>query len=173
MSRRANQGFTLLELATCLIIVLILAILGMASVSKIRDKADIAQCSANLKTLYIGTAGYVQDNKQWPQIKVDPKLRVFTKEWIAALRPYGVDERSWVCPTIQRKLGKPDLSDEKKQRLDYVPTPFGPHQNKPFQWSTQPWFIEVGNSHGNGNLIIFPDGSIRPFGDMAQLPKSK
>ena len=26
--------------------------------------------------------------------------------------------------------------------------------------SRQPWFIETGDVHGNGNLIIFTDGSI-------------
>lgn len=167
-----EKGFTLLEMAICVVVILILVVLGVACARKIQSKAEMVQCSANLKSLYIATTGYMTDHKQWPQIIVDPKIMQFTKEWIAALRPYKIDERSWVCPTIQRKLKKPDLTIPKNQRLDYIPTPFGPHSNKPFQWSTQPWFLEVGNSHGNGNLLIFMDGSIRPFGDMARLPKT-
>ncbi len=30
----------------------------------------------------------------------------------------------------------------------------------PHQWPRQPWFVEAGDVHGHGNLIIFTDGSI-------------
>src|ERR1700730_521281 len=30
----------------------------------------------------------------------------------------------------------------------------------PHEWPTQPWFIETGDVHGTGNLIVFTDGSI-------------
>jgi hypothetical protein len=28
------------------------------------------------------------------------------------------------------------------------------------QWPRQPWFVETGDVHGNGNLVVFTDGSI-------------
>jgi hypothetical protein len=37
----------------------------------------------------------------------------------------------------------------------------------PFQWPRQPWFAEIGNVHGNGNLIVFADGSISDLKTVA------
>jgi hypothetical protein len=57
-------------------------------------------------------------------------------------------------------LGNPNLSNPVNARLDYVATTFDDKPTTPHQWPRQPWFAEVGNMHGNGNLIIFTDGSI-------------
>jgi hypothetical protein len=40
----------------------------------------------------------------------------------------------------------------------------------PHQWPRQPWFAEVGDGHGHGNLIIFTDGSI---GDLKTVVASQ
>ncbi len=39
----------------------------------------------------------------------------------------------------------------------------------PHKWPRQPWFIETGDVHGNGNLIIYTDGSIGETNDL--VPK--
>jgi len=36
----------------------------------------------------------------------------------------------------------------------------------------QPWFAETGNVHGNGNLIVFTDGSISDFNTVAKKASS-
>ena len=36
----------------------------------------------------------------------------------------------------------------------------------PHKWPRQPWFIETANVHGNGNLIIFTDGSVGQSNDV-------
>jgi hypothetical protein len=41
-----------------------------------------------------------------------------------------------------------------------MPTEFDDNAFTPYSWSTQPWLIEVGDFHGDGNYIMYPDGSI-------------
>ena len=61
---------------------------------------------------------------------------------------------------MQSFLGSPDYLTSGNERIDYVPTPFDDKPTTPHEWPRQPWFIETGDVHGNGNLIIFTDGSI-------------
>ena len=83
-----------------------------------------------------------------------------TAGWIAALKPFGPSEKSWICPTIQNLMQKPDYTKSENVRVDYIATPFDDKPTTPHQWPRQPWFIETGDVHGHGNLIIFTDGSI-------------
>ena len=67
-------------------------------------------------------------------------------------------------------LGNPDLHDPNNIRLDYTPMPFDANPRTPYRWPLQPWFIEKNSVHGNGNLIMFTNGSIREALDL--IPKS-
>jgi len=58
-------------------------------------------------------------------------------------------------------LNNPDLTVPKNQRVDYNATPFDPEPQTPYKWTTQPWFVEVGNFHGEGPLIIFSSGQVK------------
>jgi len=80
--------------------------------------------------------------------------------WIATLKPFGPSEKSWICPTIQNLMQNPDYTKSENVRVDYIATPFDDKPTTPHQWPRQPWFIETGDVHGHGNLIIFTDGSI-------------
>ncbi|HEV2045932.1 MAG TPA: hypothetical protein VGQ95_04965 [Chthoniobacterales bacterium] len=42
-------------------------------------------------------------------------------------------------------------------------------------WPRQPWFGEIGNVHvhGNGNLIVFTDGSISDLNTVAKKQSGK
>ena len=44
-----------------------------------------------------------------------------------------------------------------------MPTAFGPTPGLATRWATHPWLIERADSHGQGPLICFPDGSVKPF----------
>ena len=66
-----------------------------------------------------------------------------------------------ICPTIQTLMENPDYTQPENARLDYMPMPFDDKPTTPHQWPRQPWFVETGDVHGNGNLIVFTDGSIR------------
>jgi hypothetical protein len=83
------------------------------------------------------------------------------------LKPFGADQKTWICPTVQNLLGNPDLSDPANLRVDYAATTFDDKPITPHQWPKQPWFAEVGDVHGNGNLIIFTDGTISDLKTIA------
>lgn len=149
----------------------ILAILLLPAISGIRARAQRTQCMANLRSLYVATESYVQQNGNWPQITMndsDTAEQEYAREWIAALKPFGVSEKTWICPTIQNLLGNPDYLKPENARVDYIPMAFDDKQFTSHQWAKQPWFAESGDMHGHGNLIIFTDGSISDIQTLAR-----
>ena len=158
------RGFTLLELTIVIAIVAILAILSVPIVSNLRARAQRVQCVANLKSLAVGANLYLQQNNDiWPQIHAPAAAEPtedFANAWIAALEPFSVPRKTWICPTIQAALENPDYSTPDVARIDYIATPFDDKPGTSHEWPRQPWFIETGDVHGKGNLIIFTDGSI-------------
>ncbi len=171
MTRRRAAAFTLLELLIGLVIITILVTLLVPVYGHLRTRAQKVQCMANLRSLYLATDVYLQRNGSWPQIFVKnfPTGQEYANAWVAALTPLGVDRKSWICPTIQEFLHDPSYNNPATARLDYVSSGFDDKATSPHQWPRQPWFIETGDVHGNGNLIIFTDGSIAESNDV--LPK--
>jgi type II secretory pathway pseudopilin PulG len=154
---------TLMEVLIVVFIIGILAVLLIPALSGFRGRAQRAQCMENLRGLYTATELYLQQNGSWPQIESDDSDendQAYAAAWIAALKPFGPTEKSWICPTIQTLMLNPDYTQSDNVRIDYTPTPFDDKPTTPHQWPRQPWFIEVGDVHGHGNLIIFTDGSI-------------
>jgi prepilin-type N-terminal cleavage/methylation domain-containing protein len=171
LKRAPARGFTLLEVFVVVVIIAILAALLLPVFSKMRARAQRVQCTANLKSLYVAAESYVQQYGSWPQIPVsdsDSAEQDYANAWIAALAPFGPTQKTWICPTIQALLGDPDLSQQENVRLDYVATPFDDKPMSPRQWARQPWFAEVGDVHGNGNLIVFTDGSVSDLKTVAK-----
>jgi prepilin-type N-terminal cleavage/methylation domain-containing protein len=169
--RRRAAAFTLLELLIALVIVGILMTLLMPVYGHMRERAQKVQCMANLRGLYVGTETYLQRNGSWPQIflKNYGSPPDYANAWVAALAPFGIERSTWICPSIQELLHNPDYKNPASARLDYISTGFDDKPTSPHQWPRQPWFIESGDVHGNGNLIIFTDGSIAETKDV--LPK--
>ena len=152
-----------MEVLAVFVIIGILAVLLIPAISGIQARAQRAQCMANLRSLYTATELYLQQNGSWPQIQSDDSDendQSFAAGWIAALKPFGPIEKSWICPTIQTLMQNPDYTKPENVRIDYMATPFDDKPITPHQWPKQPWFIEAGDVHGHGNLIIFTDGSI-------------
>jgi prepilin-type N-terminal cleavage/methylation domain-containing protein len=164
-----RRGFSLIELLSVIALIAVLIILAFPAMSALRSRAQRAQCTANLKSLYVAADLYLQQNEQWPQIAIsdddedDSSPGDMGNGWIAVLKPFGISEKAWICPTIQDKLGNPNYIQPENIRVDYVATPFDDKPLTPLTWPTQPWFVEVGNMHGKGNLIVFTDGSISDF----------
>ena len=99
----------------------------------------------------------------WPQVDSsdsDTDEQDYATAWIAALKPFGPTEKTWICPTIQQLMQNPDYMKPENARVDYVATAFDDKPTSPHEWARQPWFIETGDVLGNGNLIIFTDGSV-------------
>ncbi len=174
---RLALAFTLLELLVVCGIVAVLVAISFPLGSQLQSRAQRVQCSANLRSLYIATELFVQQNESWPQIgdsdDEDDTSADFGNGWIAALKEFGVSEKTWICPTVQNLLGNPDLSKPENTRVDYVATPFDDKPTTPRQWPTQPWFAEVGNVHRHGNLIIFTDGRISDLDTIVKKQSAK
>jgi type II secretory pathway pseudopilin PulG len=168
----------LLELLVVLGIVAILVGITFPVISQLRSRAQRVQCSTNLRSLFIATELYLQQNEHWPQIEEsdddnDAATADSSGGWIAALKPFGISEKTWICPSVQNSLGNPDISDPNNMRADYIATPFDDKPMTPHQWPRQPWFAEVGDVHGHGNLIIFTDGSISDLKTVAAKQAGK
>ncbi len=170
-SRRAG-AFTLLELFIVLVIIGILATMLIPIYAGIRARAQRVQCVANLHNLYLAADVYLQRNGSWPQIThgtSETGDADFANAWIDALSPFGPTRQTWICPAVQEILQNPDYLQPRNARLDYFPMNFDDKPTTPHQWPRQPWFIETANVHGNGNLIIFTDGSVGESNDL--IPK--
>lgn len=170
---KRNHAFTLLEVSIAIVIIAILTVLAIPVISKFRARAQRAQCSANLKNLYIATDLYLQENGSWPQIArggPDAAPEEFANAWITALAPFGPTRKTWICPTIQNLMENPDYTTAAENRIDYIATPFDDKPATPHRWPRQPWFAERGDVHGHGNLIIFTDGSIGDLNTLLPSP---
>ena len=163
-TRRTARAFTLLEVLVAIGIIAILGVLVLVAAGGLRQRAQRAQCMANLRSLHVAANLHVQEHNQWPQIytvaNADKTDEEFAELWIAALQPYGVQRKTWICPSIQSDSGNPDYLRPGDVRIDYISTAFDDKPGTPHEWPEQPWFIERGNMHGRGNLIIFANGRI-------------
>lgn len=171
-SKSRSLGFTLLELLCVVAVLSILATLCVPLASHFRARTQGLQCVSNLKGLGAGTAAYLNDhNNCWPQIvganSVGPSPTEGQQEdtaaaqWIGALSPYGITEKTWRCPTIEGKIGVNGTPEAlKRKRLDYVPTQFDKEPGAALQWSTHPWFIERTPNHGLGPNLLQASGRV-------------
>lgn len=164
---RHRAAFTLMELMTVILIIAILSAMIIPAFGYMRARAERTKCVQNLKSLYVGAQLHIQEFGYWPQ--VDGALLnkpAFADAWAQALERYSISRENWVCPTVQRLLRDPDLSIAKNHRVDYFGTPFSKEAGMPYRWPTQPWFIEKGDVHGDGQLMIFTNGDVKPLHDV-------
>ncbi|MGA3171306.1 MAG: hypothetical protein ABSE62_09850 [Chthoniobacteraceae bacterium] len=160
---RNPEGFTLLEICSALVIIFILITLLVPGYEAVRMRMEKVNCTNNLRQLYTGASAYLQDHGHWPQI--NPALlqqadNAYDEAWIEAYMPYSIGRGTWICPTMERLLGGPDYTQPANYRADYVAMPFDSKHTTPYRWPFYPWFVERGNVHGNGNLMILSDGAV-------------
>jgi len=160
---RSRGGFTLLEVIVVLLIVAILAVLLVPGYRPLLERAQAVICASQMRAIRVAMDGYLQDHKMvWPQGPA-PQEPGWAAFWLQTLRPYDIADRTWQCPTIRGLIATGDAPVDPNLALHYVPTMFDPTPNIAYRWSTQPWLIETADAHGNGPLICFPDGSVKPF----------
>lgn len=170
--KNAAHGFSLLELLTVIAVILILVGMLMPAMTEIRERVEKSRCMGNLRSLHVAAAAHVQDHKRWPQISStlikEQKHQEFARQWIAALEPYNIPKLNWICPTLQRRLNHPDFEKPGQERVDYIGMPFDSKEITPTRWPKAPWFCERADVHGNGQLIIFTDGSVKELKEIAR-----
>lgn len=155
-----RKGFTIIELVVVVAILAILAGLLIGNYEKILASVEQAVCSSRMRQIRVALETYLQDHEEvWPQ-GPSPREAGWSAFWLETLEPYNITATTWQCPTIKRLTRG---SQDTLPSLHYVPTRFGPTRNIARRWATHPWLIEVGDAHGKGPLICFPDGSIKPL----------
>jgi type II secretory pathway pseudopilin PulG len=163
-TRTRTNGFTLAEALIAVGIVLALAVLLFSVTPGLLQRFSKARCISNLRSLHVAFSAYVSDNQHWPQApkSVSGNGQTYEQWWMATMDPYTDSRGVWQCPVL--KAGKIADASGKPVLMHYVPTQFDAAKASPYRWSTQPWLIEMGNAHGDGGLILFPDGRVESLG---------
>ena len=162
-----SRGITLIEIIAVVAILGILATLVLLVNGGLPSRAEAPRCMANMRSLQVSLASYLQDMGHWPQEPVDQtggSEAAYEDWWIKELAPFGGTPEVWQCPSIRRLVSS--KSKDGRPKIHYTPTMFDEHPGTPYRWSTQPWLIEIGNMHGHGAHVCFPDGSIRSMDDI-------
>ena len=160
---RHRDAFTLLEIVIVLLIISILAALMFESFKNLEARAQRTSCTSNLRNLWIALDAYTRDQGHWPQCPFEIGHPQFDTWWIKEMSRYNLTRASWECPTYKRLQERGDAERNEGKTIDYIPCPFDDSPRTPYKWPNQPWAAEVGDFHGDGNLILFPDGSIKGF----------
>ncbi|MEO8206967.1 MAG: prepilin-type N-terminal cleavage/methylation domain-containing protein [Chthoniobacterales bacterium] len=164
------QGFTLLELITVILLILIVASIITPYLNDAINAAYRVRCVSNLRNLHVGFESYLQDHKMWPQ-----QLTNFTVDqdedyenwWLTTMDPYVPSRKVWQCPILAAQKVK--NFQGKLLQMHYSPTMFDANPISPHRWSKQPWIIELTNAHGHGPLVLMPDGSVSNYADLVKF----
>lgn len=167
--RAFARGFSLVELLlTIAIIAILVALVFDFSRERVLAKVERRNCEANLRALYQAFGTYITDYGHWPQIPdhvLESSESNYWKWWMETLPEdkYGINEKHWLCPTDARHR-KANMKPEERDEFEgsYGPTHFDDGPRTPWEWPRQPWFIERSDFHGEGMLMMLPDGTIEP-----------
>ena len=160
-----RSGFSLVELLAVIAIIMLLAAVVVPNYGRWMTAAAQARCMGNLRSLHVGLGSYLNDHQNvWPQGPSPQAGPEWSEFWIRTLEPYGITAKTWQCPSIAAMLRAPGSAQRfHESSIHYVPTMFDHRPGTARLWPTQPWLIERADAHGNGALIAFTDGSIKPF----------
>ena len=156
-----RRGYTLLDLLAVVGILAALAALSVPLFETVRPRVERVVCMNNLKNLRIAFAGYATEG--WPRIPEGIELGSMEEQrwWLEKTKKeLGLSERSWQCPTIRRLFAKEKEQD--RPLIHYLPTPFSEEPNRANRNPKMPWFIEIGDAHGKGNLLVRQNGTVEP-----------
>lgn len=146
------------------IVLVILATFFFPDMKNLLRRSGEARCMANMRSITISLHGYLQDNQDvWPQGPSPEDEASWEQFWLKVLQPYGIEPKTWKCPTIEASIVSSHAPESRKIKIHYTPTLFDATPGIARRWATHPWLIERGNAHLQGALICFQDGSIKSF----------
>jgi len=145
----------------------VISTLFFPSIKMIRSRAERVVCIGNLRSLHASLASRLVDTKQWPQVPPGISPEGQAQFWVDALKDYGTDAKVWMCPSRARyESDNGPHSSIGEHPIHYMPGQFGPHASDPYQYPTQPWVMEISGAHGDGNLIIRTDGTVKSLNEL-------
>ena len=158
------RGLTILELLLVVSILLILASVVYPSYKYFQRKAEDAACMSNMRAIHAGFSTYLHDHAfVWPQNPSNKKGGGANEDsddakwWYEQLKDYGPTRETWLCPS--ERHGFAEDNDKDHYDSTYVPTNFDDTPNRCYEWARQPWAVERGGFHDNGQAnLIYPDG---------------
>jgi prepilin-type N-terminal cleavage/methylation domain-containing protein len=159
--QRATRAFTLLETLAVVAILGVLVALCFPALEKIWPAAERVVCINNLKNLRAAFGGYAAEG--WPQIPSGIPLGSLAEQrwWLEKTeKELGLSKSAWQCPTIRRQFASAPEKD--RPLIHYLPTPFSKEPNRANKSTQMPWFIEIGDAHGQGNLMVRQNGTVEP-----------
>ena len=165
LSCPSDSGFTLTELIVVVGIVGVLISLLLPAASKVLPKADEIVCMSHLHELWVQFSPCATDPEGWPQLPkgVQPGTVEEAHFWLDySSNAFGMPAKIWHCPTIDRAAASAKPTDQ-VPLIHYLPTLFDARPGTPNRWPTMPWFTEIGNVHGHGNLSVDAEGSVQPL----------
>jgi len=160
-----HKGFTLIEVLVVIAIMAILTALFIPNVGSLVNRAEKVVCSGKLRNLWTAFSVPVADGRGWPQLPSDVKIGTLAEQqwWITTSSTMGLTTNDWKCPSISRALKRStNAAQQQKFLINYLPTIFDARPTTPGKWGRMPWFTEISDIHGGGNLSVRADGSVCP-----------
>ena len=157
-------GVTITELVVVLGIFGVLMALLFPSFTSIAAKADEIVCMSHLHELWIKFAPCATDPDGWPQLPfgVKPGTPLEESFWVNySSNNLEVSPSTWKCPTFAKEVRRAPAGAQ-IPLINYLPTLFDARPGTANRWATMPWFSEIANVHGHGNLTVLADGSVQP-----------
>lgn len=171
---QSKSAFTLIEIICSVAIIAILAALVTVSYRKVISASGGAKCISNMRSLHTSFTSYMSDNGRWPQqpdfdLTSENGQKNYGEWWTTTMKPYVASQSAWQCPSSVQLVGLSGVVPT--WMITYTPTIFDALPNRPYQWPNMPWLVEVGSPHPSGGNVLYPDGSVRGFGDIADTWK--
>ncbi len=160
----ALAAWSLTELLVVMAIIAVLMTLFVSiAYNKIRMKTERALCRQQMSTIHTALNNCLIDQGHWPQFPFE-KIKEGTGEnevhkyWITTLLPWGGPKpEGWLCPTEKRLRAGEKKEDRDEYESSYLVTPFDEQQETPKAYH-QPWVMERGDFHGEGNIMLMENG---------------
>jgi len=170
--RNESGGFTLIEMMTVIFLLAILMVLLFPAMKSMMPRAQEVVCMSHLRNLWLGFAPCTTDGTGWPQ--VPPEIQIGSRAeqlwWLeTSSNLFHIPLNNWRCPTVKSQFGVPNATNS-IPLIDYMPTLFDAKPMTPNKWPNMPWFMEISNVHGKGNLMVRPDGAIMPAPGFRVMP---